>query len=90
MNGNIVAGNAAYAVSAPAPLAYAAPLYASAEVAFADNTMNQVIGDAKRDRRRVGRNGQLLYSIAPRTNVDRSREVPDDGPSPALAGPLSR
>ncbi|HXF81105.1 MAG TPA: hypothetical protein VN598_19705, partial [Usitatibacter sp.] len=65
-------------------------LYASAEVAFADNTMNQVIGDAKRDRRRVGRNGQLLYSIAPRTNVDRSREVPDDGPSPALAGPLSR
>lgn len=90
VNGNIVGGNAASAVSAPVPLAFVAPQYASADVVFADNTMNQVIGDAKRDRRRVGRNGQLLYSIAPRTNVDRSREMPDDGPSPALAGPLSR
>jgi hypothetical protein len=34
----------------------------------------------------VGRNGQLLYSVAPRTNVDRSWQMPDDGPSPALTG----
>ena len=92
VNGNIVAGNAAYAVTPAATevIANAPPQYIGAEVALADNTMNQVIGDAKRDRRRVGRNGQLLYSIAPRTNVDRSREVPDDGPSPALKGPMSR
>ncbi|HSS27181.1 MAG TPA: hypothetical protein VLL50_04460, partial [Usitatibacter sp.] len=90
-NGNIVASNAAYAVTpAAAQVAMAPPVYSSAEVAYADNTMNQVIGEAKRDRHRVGRNGQLLYSIAPRTNVDRSREVPDDGPSPALTGPLAR
>jgi hypothetical protein len=90
-NGNIVGSTAAYAAApAAAQLAMAAPIYSSAEVAYADNTMNQVIGEAKRDRHRVGRNGQLLYSIAPRTNVDRSREVPDDGPSPALTGPLAR
>ena len=91
-NGNIVASNAAYAVTPAATqvVTTSAPVYSSAEVAFADNTMNQVIGEAKRDRRRVGRNGQLLYSIAPRTNVDRSKEVPDDGPSPALTGPLAR
>jgi hypothetical protein len=90
-NGNIVGGIAAYsATPAAAQVAMAAPVYSSAEVAYADNTMNQVIGEAKRDRHRVGRNGQLLYSIAPRTNVDRSREVPDDGPSPALTGPLAR
>jgi len=90
-NGNIVGGTAAYAAApASAQLAMAAPVYSSAEVAYADNTMNQVIGEAKRDRHRVGRNGQLLYSIAPRTNVDRSREMPDDGPSPALTGPLAR
>jgi len=92
MNGNIVGSNAAYALS-PAvgqEVTTAPPQYVGAEVALADNTMNQVIGNAKRDRHRVGRNGQLLYSIAPRTNVDRSREVPDDGPSPALTGPLSR
>lgn len=92
VNGNLVVGNAAYAVAPTVTqaTAYAPPQYAAAEVAFADNTMNQVIGEARRDRHRVGRNGQLLYSIAPRTNVDRSREVPDDGPSPALTGPLSR
>lgn len=90
-NGNIVGGIAAYsATPAATQVAMAAPIYSSAEVAYADNTMNQVIGEAKRDRHRVGRNGQLLYSIAPRTNVDRSREVPDDGPSPALTGPLAR
>ena len=92
MNGNIVASNAAYAVSpaATTEVTNAAPQYIAADVAFADNTMNQVIGNAKRDRHRVGRNGQLLYSIAPRTNVDRSREMPDDGPSPALTGALAR
>jgi hypothetical protein len=47
-----------------------------------DRAINQV----SRDRKRIGRNGQLLYSIAPRTNVDRSAQMPDDGPSPALTG----
>lgn len=91
-NGNIVSASAAYAVTPQVTetTGYAAPQYIGADVAVADNTMNQVIGDAKRDRRRVGRNGQLLYSIAPRTSVDRSAQMPDDGPSPALKGPLSR
>lgn len=47
-----------------------------------DRAINQV----SRERKRVGRNGQLLYSIAPRTNVDRTAQMPDDGPSPALTG----
>ena len=38
-------------------------------------------------RRRLKRNGQLLYSIAPRTNVDRSWQMPDDPISPALRPP---
>jgi hypothetical protein len=81
-------GNASNAASSQ----YVAPFngVGNADVVVADNTMNQVIGTAKRDRKRVGRNGQLLYSIAPRTNADRSREVPDDGPTPALTGPLAR
>jgi hypothetical protein len=52
--------------------------------------LDRVIKQAERDRRKIGRNGQLLYSIAPRTNVDRSNEMPDDGPTPALKGLLSR
>ena len=50
-----------------------------------DRAINQV----SRDRKRIGRNGQLLYSIAPRTNVDRTAQMPDDGPSPALTGSSS-
>lgn len=49
-------------------------------------SFDRAVNVVKRDRQRVGRNGQLLQSIAPRTNVDRSREMPDDGPSPALTG----
>jgi len=50
-------------------------------------SVNRAINQVSRDRKRVGRNGQLLYSIAPRSNgVDRSKEMPDDGPSPALTG----
>jgi len=96
-NGNIIAGPGAYSANAATTSYAASSQYiqpyngvANADVVVADNTMNQVIGTAQRDRKRVGRNGQLLYSIAPRTSVDRSREVPDDGPTPALTGPLAR
>ena len=53
-------------------------------------SLDRVINQASRDRRKIGRNGQLLHSIAPRTNVDRSAEMPDDGPTPALKGLISR
>ena len=56
------------------------------EAARADANVNRAIAQVQRDRKRVGRNGQLLYSIAPRTNVDRSAEMPDDGPPPSLTG----
>jgi hypothetical protein len=49
-------------------------------------SVDRAINQVSRDRKRVGRNGQLLYSVAPRTNVDRSWQMPDDGPSPALTG----
>ncbi len=51
-----------------------------------DATVNRAIRQVTRDRARIGRNGQLLYSIAPRTNVDRRNEMPDDGPSASLSG----
>jgi len=59
---------------------------ATAEPGANDASVNRAIRQVQRDRARIGRNGQLLYSIAPRTNVDRSNEMPDDGPSPALSG----
>ena len=55
---------------------------AQANGANVDRAINQV----SRDRKRIGRNGQLLYSIAPRTNVDRSNEMPDDPLPPSLTG----
>ena len=58
----------------------------TAEPGANDASVNRAIRQVQRDRARIGRNGQLLYSIAPRTNVDRSNEMPDDGPSPALSG----
>ena len=58
----------------------------TAEQAANEASVNRAIRQVSRDRARVGRNGQLLYSIAPRTNVDRRNEMPDDGPSPSLSG----
>ncbi|HUQ27249.1 MAG TPA: hypothetical protein VM051_01565 [Usitatibacter sp.] len=55
---------------------------ARANGARVDRAINQV----SRDRKRVGRNGQLLYTIAPRTNVDRSHEMRDDPLPPSLTG----
>jgi hypothetical protein len=40
--------------------------------------VDRAIREVSKDRRRIGRNGQLLYTIAPRTNVDRSNEMRDD------------
>lgn len=48
--------------------------------------VDRAIAQVQRDRKRIGRNGQLLYSIAPRNTVDRTGQMPDDGPSPALTG----
>ncbi|MGZ5040222.1 MAG: hypothetical protein ACXWBQ_05720 [Usitatibacter sp.] len=56
------------------------------ETALDSQRFDRAVNVVKRDRQRVGRNGQLLLSIAPRTNADRSREMPDDPPSPALTG----
>jgi hypothetical protein len=62
----------------------------AADYARSSVSLDRVIKSAERDRRKAGRNGQLLYSIAPRTNVDRSNEMPDDGPTPALKGLATR
>ena len=60
---------------------------ANAPVSAANGvSVDRAINQVSRDRKRVGRNGQLLYSVAPRTNVDRTWQMPDDGPSPALTG----
>jgi hypothetical protein len=59
---------------------------ALAEVQRSSVSLDRVIKSAEKDRKKIGRNGQLLNTIAPRTNVDRSNEMPDDGPTPALSG----
>jgi hypothetical protein len=59
---------------------------ATADVQRSSVSLDRVIKSAERDRKKIGRNGQLLNTIAPRTNVDRSSEMPDDGPTPALSG----
>ena len=59
---------------------------ATADVQRSSVSLDRVIRQAERDRKKIGRNGQLLNTIAPRTNVDRSSEMPDDGPTPALSG----
>ena len=59
------------------------------ETARSSQSLDKAIKQAERDRKKIGRNGQLLQSIAPRTSVDRSDQMPDDGPSPALSGSAS-
>jgi hypothetical protein len=49
-------------------------------------SFDRAVDMVKRDRLRAGRNGQLVYSVAPRTNVDRTWQMPDDGPGPSLTG----
>jgi hypothetical protein len=49
--------------------------------------MDPAVRRELRKRQSLKRNGQLLYSIAPRTNVDRSWQMPDDPVSPALRPP---
>jgi hypothetical protein len=81
----ILAGNGVFASDV-----YGTPVLSANVVttdqAANDAAVNRALRQVSRDRARIGRNGQLLYSIAPRTNVDRSNEMPDDGPSPALSG----
>jgi hypothetical protein len=59
---------------------------ASLDVQRSAVSLDRVIKTAEKDRKKIGRNGQLLNTIAPRTNADRSNEMPDDGPTPALSG----
>lgn len=56
------------------------------ESQFNAANVDRAIAQVSRDRKRIGRNGQLLYSIAPRTNVDRTAQMPDDPLPPALTG----
>ena len=39
-----------------------------------------------RKRHNLGKNQQLLNTVAPRTSVDRTGQMPDDPPTPALTG----
>ena len=66
--------------------AQAQPGTALADVQRSSVSLDRVIKSAEKDRKKIGKNGQLLNTIAPRTNADRSNEMPDDGPTPALSG----
>ena len=62
--------------AAPAPQATPTPLLDEATRAA-----------AARERAKVARKQQLMHSITPRTGNDRSDQMPDDPPSPALTLP---
>ena len=59
------------------------------EMLRSSDDLDRAIKAVKKDRKKIGRNGQLLQSIAPRTNVDRTGEMPDDGATLALTGSSS-
>lgn len=60
-----------------------------ADAARSSRNLDRAIKQVERDRKKIGRNGQLLQSIAPRTGAHRSNEMPDDGPTLALTGSSS-
>ena len=71
-------------ISAPIPAAaLAAPSIESAQVDL-DRAVRR---ETRRTQRTVAPNEQRLYTIAPRTTVDRSAEMPNDPVSPAISPP---
>jgi hypothetical protein len=85
-NGSVNANAATYAGAQVDQFAGAA---VDVEASRNSQSFDRAVNTVKRDRQRIGRNGQLLQSIAPRTDADRSHEMPDDPPSPALTGSSS-
>ncbi len=75
-------------LSANAPLQYNGSVGTSVAVDTlrSSQDFDRAVKQVERDRKKIGRNGQLLQSIAPRTNVDRTNQMPDDGISPTLTG----
>jgi hypothetical protein len=61
----------------------------TSDAALNSQNFDRALKQVQKDRRKIGRNGQLLQTIAPRTNADRGYEMPDDAPSPALTGSSS-
>src|SRR5439155_16685330 len=55
---------------------------------FAEIDLDRAVRkESRRAQRKVARNEQRLQTIAPRTNVDRTAEMPDDPVSPAISPP---
>jgi hypothetical protein len=72
------------ALGAPAPAAgLAAP-----SIEFSEVDLDRAVRrETRRTQRKVARNEQRLYTITPRTAVDRGNEMPDDPVSPAISPP---
>ena len=88
LNGERIAANPANPTITGVDLGYAGAAIAP-QVGVATSATATTPAERKelRKRQNLPRNGQLLYSIAPRTNVDRTRQMPDDPISPALRPP---
>jgi hypothetical protein len=88
LNGERIAANPATATITGVDLGYAgAAIVPQVGVATSATATTPAERKELRKRQNLPRNGQLLYSIAPRTNVDRTRQMPDDPISPALRPP---
>jgi hypothetical protein len=85
-NGSVNANVATYAGAQVGQLAGAA---VDVQDTRNSQSFDRAVNTVRKDRQRIGRNGQLLQSIAPRTGADRSNEMPNDPPSPALTGSSS-
>jgi hypothetical protein len=62
---------------------------ATVDTAAASKNLDRAIKSEEKDRAKLGRNGQMLESVAPRTNVDRTNQMANDAPSPLFTGSSS-
>jgi hypothetical protein len=81
------AGIAASDLTAGADFGIAASSVPQVGIATSVAAADPAVRKELRKRQALKRNDQLLYSIAPRTNVDRSWQMPNDPPTPALRAP---
>ena len=83
----VVDGISANGERVPGATTTAVPAAPASTAAPAVDLDRAVRRESRRTQRKVARNEQRLQTIAPRTKVDRSAEMPDDPVSPAISPP---
>jgi hypothetical protein len=85
--GGVVVSAEGERIPAPAPIVISQAAVTNGGETLETPELDRAATREARRSARVPRNAQRLHTIAPRTEVDRSHEMPDDPPSPALRTP---